>query len=166
MKVTPKFFSEEECSKLLLFFKEQELQTATIVGHFECVPETRKTKIFLWEYDVKLEMKFQATPMSFQFAEYSIGDHYDWHHDYDTHNNKKRIETCVINLNNEYEGGEFELEDHGKIELNVGDCLRFDSKLYHKVHPVTKGKRYSMVGWVYEPYSIEKLMRGVEEFCF
>ena len=85
------------------------------------------------------------------------------HDDHKANGTRRRIETCIVNLNKEYRGGEFELEQ-GIVELNVGDCLRFDSKLKHKVNPVLKGKRYSLTGWVYEPYSIEKILKGEEEF--
>ena len=161
MKIISNFFSKEECFNLILLHRKK-VQTALTVEHGYS-PTIRKTKVFIWSHDVNLENKFESSPMVFQFAEYSILDHYDWHNDYGTHNNRKRIQTCIINLNKEYEGGEFELEDHGKVELNVGDCLRFDSRIEHRVHPVTKGKRYSLTGWVYDPYSIEKLMRGEEE---
>ena len=148
MKIIQKFFSEEECFNLILSHKNKVDTALTIDYGYN--PRIRKTKVFIWSHDVNLENKFQSSPMVFQFAEYSILDHYAWHNDYGTHNNRKRIETCIINLNKEYEGGEFELENHGKVELSVGDCLRFDSRIEHRVHPVTKGKRYSLTGWVYD----------------
>ena len=54
-----------------------------------------------------------------------------------------------IKLKPDTGGGSFEIKDHDLIELNVGDCLRFDSKLDHRVKPVLKGKRYSLTGWIY-----------------
>lgn len=165
MKIIPKFFSKEECFNLILLHKNN-VNTALVVDQHnrQYNPLIRKTKVFVWSHDVNLEHKFQSSPMVFQFAEYSQLDHYNWHNDYITHNARKRIETCIVNLNNEYKGGEFELKNYGKIELDIGDCLRFDSRIDHKVYPVLKGKRYSLTGWVYEPYSIEKLLNGEEEF--
>ena len=88
--------------------------------------------------------------MTFQFSEYSKLNYYHWHNDFGTaQSNLKRTETCIILLNKEYQGGIFEIKDHDLIELNVGDCLRFDSKLDHRVKPVLKGKRYSLTGWIY-----------------
>ena len=77
--------------------------------------------------------------MTFQFSEYSKLNYYHWHNDFGTaQSNLKRTETCIILLNKEYQGGIFEIKDHDLIELNVGDCLRFDSKLDHRVKPVLK----------------------------
>ena len=53
-------------------------------------------------------------------------------------------------LNNDYEGGKFYMHDK-EIQLKKGDVLVFPSNfLYpHKVEPVTKGLRYSIISWVY-----------------
>jgi hypothetical protein len=53
-------------------------------------------------------------------------------------------------LNEDYEGGEFYMHDK-IIKLKKGDVLVFPSNfLYpHKVEPVIKGSRYSMISWVY-----------------
>jgi len=147
LKIIQKLFSEEECFNLILSHKNKVVTALTIEGF---IPTLRKTNVFVWTNDINMQNKFQSSPMTFQFAEYSLLHHYDWHNDYDTHNDRKRIETCIVNLNEEYEGGEFELADYGKVQLNVGDCLRFDSRIDHKVHPVIKGKRYSLTGWVYD----------------
>ena len=89
--------------------------------------------------------------MVFQFSEYSKLNYYHWHNDFKTSRlHCKRVETCVIPLNKEYQGGVFEIKDYDSIELNVGDCLRFDSRLDHRVNPVLKGKRYSLTGWRFE----------------
>jgi predicted 2-oxoglutarate/Fe(II)-dependent dioxygenase YbiX len=54
-------------------------------------------------------------------------------------------------LNNDYSGGEFFMFQDKKIKLNEGDVLIFPSNfLYpHKVDPVIKGTRYSMISWVW-----------------
>jgi hypothetical protein len=54
-------------------------------------------------------------------------------------------------LNNDYLGGEFFMFQDKKIKLNEGDVLIFPSNfLYpHKVDPVTKGTRYSIISWVW-----------------
>ena len=52
-------------------------------------------------------------------------------------------------LNDDYEGGEFIMFDDYKIPLKTGDVVIFPSVfLYpHKVMPVTKGTRHSLVLW-------------------
>ena len=57
-------------------------------------------------------------------------------------------------LNDNYEGGEFETLhlDQGKtviktIKPEKGSIILFPSYLHHRVKPVTKGTRYSVVAW-------------------
>ena len=54
-------------------------------------------------------------------------------------------------LNDDFEGGEFQLFEDTTISLKAGDLLIFPSNfLYpHRVLPVTKGTRHSYVSWVY-----------------
>lgn len=54
-------------------------------------------------------------------------------------------------LNDDYEGGEFVMWEDTVIPLKGGDLIVFPSNfLYpHRVDPVTKGERYSVVTWCY-----------------
>jgi PKHD-type hydroxylase len=65
--------------------------------------------------------------------------------------------TSIIQLSDEttYEGGDLILENVSesppeKIK-NQGTMLTFPSFIYHRLTPVTKGKRYSLVGWFEGP---------------
>ena len=66
----------------------------------------------------------------------------------------RKISVSVI-LNDDYEGGELEfLEiDHNgelrvtKITPEIGSAIIFPSYINHRVTPVTKGTRYSVVAW-------------------
>lgn len=147
------FLTKEECFDLILAYRKK-IQIARVLNN-ELSPE-RKSKVFVWGNDSIMESKFNSSNMIFQFSEYSKLNYYHWHNDFNTtQSDRKRIETCVISLNDEYQGGSFEIKDHDPIELNVGDCLRFDSKLEHRVNPVLKGKRYSLTGWVIQQNSIK-----------
>lgn len=85
---------------------------------------------------------------------YSPGGHYETHCDdsVDIH----RAATIIINLNNEYEGGElmfysgYKKEVLKTISLKKGDVVFFPSNFLfpHKINPITKGTRYSIVAWV------------------
>ena len=65
--------------------------------------------------------------------------------------------TVSLNDGLEYEGGEFEIDNRNnfheknihKLDMirNVGSLVVFPSFLYHRVKPVTKGTRYSLVIW-------------------
>ena len=61
------------------------------------------------------------------------------------------ILSCIGVLNDDYEGGEIEMFDDTKFDLEPGEVLIFPSVfLYpHKVCEITKGTRYSFVSWVY-----------------
>ncbi len=54
----------------------------------------------------------------------------------------------------EYEGGELEIwtgGDNFKCKMDKGEALFFPSWIPHQVHPVTKGTRKNLVGWVHGP---------------
>ena len=139
------FLTEEECFDFIVTYKNKVRRAGFINNEFSY---ERRSKVFIWKNDSVLENKFNSHDMVFQFSEYSKLNYYHWHNDFNTsQSDRKRIETCVVPLNKEYQGGLFEIENQDPIELNVGDCLIFDSKLEHRVKPVLKGKRYSLTAW-------------------
>ena len=63
-------------------------------------------------------------------------------------NEKTRKLSMSIILNDDYEGGEFEFYGHKKsIKPTKGTVIVFPSYMVHRVKPVTKGIRYSVVAW-------------------
>ena len=64
--------------------------------------------------------------------------------------NKVRKLSMTIILNDEFEGGEFELLGHQKpVEENgMGTVIIFPSYMVHRVRPITSGTRYSLVAWI------------------
>jgi PKHD-type hydroxylase len=111
-----------------------------------------------------------------QFTQYKGKDkqHYNWHVDanpapYDENSRenwkgKIRKLSCCINLSDpkDYEGGMFYVAVDGKIGIKKevqrvremseqGSIIVFPSQIYHKVTPVTKGTRYSLVCWTIGP---------------
>ena len=88
-----------------------------------------------------------------QFTEYPEGGFYDWHMDCDTHMAheppvRKISMTLLLNDPSEFEGGNLELTGPGKIaELKQGHAIMFASFLSHRVAPVTRGVRQSLVVW-------------------
>ena len=96
-----------------------------------------------------------------QYTEYH-GDesgHYNWHHDIDWLRNdgldRKLSVTVQLSNPDEYEGGKFsfgELEAPKEEMLKKkGTVLVFPSYIQHKVEPVTKGVRKSLVSWFEGP---------------
>jgi PKHD-type hydroxylase len=107
---------------------------------------------------------------SCQFTKYKLNQFYDWHCDswenvYNTPDNKdthqkirKLSVTCSLSDPKDYEGGELEFDfrnmDPDKKSVRKcaeikqrGSIVVFPSHIWHRVKPVTKGTRYSLVIW-------------------
>ena len=56
--------------------------------------------------------------------------------------------TLLLSDPSTFEGGELEFMSKGKTaKLKQGQAIFFSSWLQHRVKPVTKGERYSLVMW-------------------
>jgi PKHD-type hydroxylase len=110
-----------------------------------------------------------------QFGQYKDGGHYDWHQDASGQNphGESRKLSLVIPLTDpstfeggklEFYGGDRPMEDLDLGDGNVvpaeqikkdiatqGSVIVFDSRDFHRVTPVTKGVRYSIVCWTVGP---------------
>jgi PKHD-type hydroxylase len=106
-----------------------------------------------------------------QVTRYKKGEYYNWHKDgpsdslsaYDNPANSfidgkvRKISFSLI-LNDDFEGGDFEFCSYEAgesmitpIKAKRGDMIFFPSGMEHRVRPVTKGTRYSLVGWFVGP---------------
>ena len=105
-----------------------------------------------WEYDLTYLKGIQVT-------KYDKGDKYEWHCDYgaelDNRHTRKLSATLLITDPTEFKGGELEIIDyHGNTtttEKTKGTMIIFDSRSPHRVTPVTKGTRVSLVAWMLGP---------------
>jgi PKHD-type hydroxylase len=96
-----------------------------------------------------------------QYTEYHASEngHYDFHHDIDWQRNdgfdRKISVTVQLSDPSEYEGGDFVFTETSTPEPDQakqkGSVLVFPSYLVHKVTPVTKGVRKSLVAWFEGP---------------
>jgi len=88
-----------------------------------------------------------------QFTEYPEGGFYDWHMDTDVNMRyeppvRKISMTLLLSPESQFEGGDLELMAKGKrASLKQGHAIIFASFLNHRVAPVTKGVRQSLVMW-------------------
>lgn len=92
-----------------------------------------------------------------QFTKYGLNQHYDWHVDVNegTESNEHRKLSAVLMLTGpkDYEGGELELNIGGNpdnpmvLKPEAGTVVFFYSHIPHRVRPVTKGNRASLVVW-------------------
>ena len=117
-----------------------------------------------WRYQIKAAESCQIT-------RYKKGGFYKFHRDgYGDHlsayNNPKnafmhgyvRKLSMSVMLNDNFDGGAFEFATYGKeecvvtpIEATAGSVIVFPSSMEHRVAPVTKGTRYSLVCWFVGP---------------
>jgi len=114
-----------------------------------------------------------------QITEYKKGQFYNWHADglsdrlsmYTKEQvgdnelmlGKVRKLSMTILLNDGYRGGEFQFKTQGSLKekyetkistldvLKKGSVIVFPSSMVHRVTPVTKGVRYSVVAWFLGP---------------
>jgi PKHD-type hydroxylase len=88
-----------------------------------------------------------------QYTEYPAGGFYDWHIDSDINGIneppvRKISMTCLLSHESEFEGGGLELMSDGKIARpKQGQAIFFASYIRHRVIPITKGVRKSLVVW-------------------
>ena len=111
----------------------------------------------LWRFDLRTALE------SIQYTEYyaSENGHYDWHQDigHGALPSKRKISiTIQLSESEEYDGGELLIctgsngdgvLDNNKIcPRGKGVAVLFPSYMMHRVTPVTKGVRKSLVLWV------------------
>ena len=159
-------------SKLIPWHSLWAITDAVVSEHSRVDPSIRKTKIGWIPFNKHPELKavFQeniqeALPIvapqfssvqelnepNLQYTLYGPEDFYDWHKDGSFDGFKKRRVSVTLLLKNADGGGVFELENVGEIPLQPGDMIIFPSYKRHRVTPITKGKRHSLVGW-FEPH--------------
>ena len=88
-----------------------------------------------------------------QYTEYPEGGFYDWHVDNDINMQneppvRKISMTCLLSPEHEFEGGDLQLIKEDKVaKLKQGHAIFFASFIRHRVAPVTRGNRKSLVMW-------------------
>ena len=112
-----------------------------------------------WKYNI-------VAAESCQVTRYTKDGYYSWHRDgMGSHNevkdepdneflhgNVRKLSMSIV-LNSDFEGGDFELRDlvDRVSRLEEGSIIVFPSFMGHRVAPVTKGIRYSLVTWFVGP---------------
>jgi PKHD-type hydroxylase len=172
----PNFFTEEEVGRIRSTWNDEMARNAAVnnAGKEEMRDELRKSQIMFlkpgdndWIYD-KLaaaciqtntnRFKFEITGFQteLQLASYSNTGFFDWHMDFgpgDISNRKLSI-TVQLSESDEYEGGDLQFMINQKVvdaPRTKGTAIIFPSFALHRVSPVTKGCRKSIVGWIAGP---------------
>ena len=136
------------------------IDTKTRTSHISWIPFKKMPDMYK---DIERIMKttngnhfgfdgMQITEMA-QYTEYPEGGFYDWHIDSDTNFAhepvvRKISMTLLLSPENEFEGGDLELMTEGKAaKLKQGHAIFFASFIRHRVTPVIRGNRKSLVMW-------------------
>ena len=136
------------------------LDTKTRTSHISWIPFNKMTEMYK---QLELVMKqtngnhfgfdgMAITEMA-QYTEYPAGGFYDWHADNDVNCAheppvRKISMTCLLSPENEFEGGDLELMSEGKVaKIKQGHAVFFASFIRHRVKPVIRGNRKSLVMW-------------------
>ena len=124
------------------------------------------TDIFYWNF-IKKEIerlysfykaKFPKMTTSkinqIDLLKYSKGGKYEIHTDHSMTESTRHL-SVIINLNDNYEGGDLIFTDQKekeikRLKLNKGSIVFFPSNFMypHSIKPITKGVRYSIVSWL------------------
>jgi len=117
-----------------------------------------------WRFDIKSCESCQVTRYKkggfYGFHNDGAGDHLSAYDIPDNHflDGRVRKLSMSIILNDNFEGGAFEFATYNKekctitpIKATTGSIIIFPSSVEHRVAPVTKGIRYSVVCWFLGP---------------
>ena len=117
-----------------------------------------------WRYDIKAAESVQITRYKkggfYSLHQDGIGDHLAAYNNPDNaflHGHVRKLSMSIM-LNDNFEGGAFEFASYSKeqckitpIEAEGGSVIVFPSSIEHRVAPITKGTRYSVVVWFLGP---------------
>ena len=164
IKTFENFLSQEECDFILNKYKNELILSEARVANGDYKSRkssvgwidelngvnNRLTDLLKTSYNIR---GIEVTGLGpFQFTEYKVGEYFDWHSDRSREYYRDRFVSMVIQLNDNYSGGIFEIKDIKNnlipIKQNAGNLFMFDSGLKHRVTPVMGGIRYSLVNWV------------------
>jgi|TARA_R110002124_G_scaffold92995_1_gene236183 PKHD-type hydroxylase len=174
VETTTPLFTPDQCQKIIDAGRRQKPQQASVgMGRPQGGVDTKKrTTTISWIPFKEMEPMYndinifiqkanknhfgfgdiQITEQA-QFTEYPEGGFYDWHMDTDVNMQyeppvRKISMTLLLSPENQFEGGNLELMAPGKkVNLKQGHAIIFASFLNHRVAPVTKGVRQSLVMW-------------------
>ena len=173
VETTGPIFTPEQCKMIIEAGRSEPKQTGQVGGgsggtvdtktrtsHISWIPF--KKMLDMYKDIEKLMQKTNRNHFGFdgmtltepaQYTEYPEGGFYDWHIDSDTNFAheppvRKISMTCLLSPENEFEGGDLEVMSECKVaKLRQGQIVFFASFVRHRVKPVIKGNRKSLVMW-------------------
>jgi len=169
-----KYFSDEEIDKIFEITKDEKFQSGIAGGvvnqsyrrsNVKWIPYNKETK---WIYDKLTVIVKSSNRDMWNFdlvgfgEEIQIGEYrddelgfYDWHLDVGENSDYRKLSISVqLTDPDTYEGGELYFKtgkNERKADSGKGTVVIFPSYFLHKVTPVTKGIRHSLVVWITGP---------------
>jgi PKHD-type hydroxylase len=173
VETTSPIFTPEQCQLIINAGRSEKQETAQVGGGsvgtidtkvrtshiswipFKKMPEMYKTIETLMLKTNNNHFGFENMQLTepAQYTEYPEGGFYDWHIDSDVEGKneppvRKISMTCLLSHESEFEGGGLELMSDGKIARpKQGNAIFFASYIRHRVVPISKGVRKSLVMW-------------------
>ena len=173
VETTGPIFTPEQCQLIINAGRSEPVQdgqvgggnagvidTKTRTSHISWIPFNKMPEMYSTLENVMLRTNnnhfgFEGMKITeqAQYTEYPSGGFYDWHMDSDVVGIneppvRKISMTCLLSHESEFEGGGLELMSDGKIARpKQGQAIFFASYIRHRVIPITKGVRKSLVMW-------------------
>ena len=161
IELIKKYIDKKAFNKLST--KNGDTEFRNVFGH-TLTRDSISDKIFFKHIDRVIQQHYPHYKFKFPYLitnnlnqvdllKYEIGGKYEIHidHGYST----ERTLTFILNLNEDYEGGDFVFYNQNKTEMKrikckTGTCIMFPSNFQypHRIDPITKGTRYSIVAWL------------------
>ncbi len=164
-------FSDTEMDQLIADFEPMLEQAKLGIGHG--IAGIRRSQVVLiekagkhdwlyqrfWKAAQEMNDRFFCVDISdiegnIQIARYDSTDQgfYDWHTDFaDVAPNRKISISVQLSRPEDYEGGDLEIffrTPPFKMDRSRGAFIAFPSFAVHRVTPVTRGTRWSLVAWI------------------
>lgn len=166
------YFSAAECQRVIALGAELAPMDGGVTADARAAPDVRRSTIHAvarsertgWLY-AKLENAVAEVNQGYRFelegigelqlARYGPGHFYDWHLDIGKGSLSTRKLSVSLQLSDpaDYDGGDLEIQfdKDGPSPKAIGTLIVFPSYLCHRVMPVTRGERWSLVAWVHGP---------------
>ena len=168
-------FLPHEIDRILDLWKEDKTIKATLSGNNTYDDELRKSSVMFikeekeneWIYNKLAGLAMNCNNERYwfdilgfhhelQLTRYSEGDFFDWHLDFGAGEISARKLSITMQLSDpdDYEGGDLQFMINQKVvnaPREKGTIIVFPSFINHRVTPITKGVRQSIVGWVSGP---------------
>ena len=175
-KAAPGAFSAEDCDRIIALRDslEQESGVTTTFGSETSYRESQVSWVkpaeeTRWIFEKVGQLVGQVNQNTYrmdltgfgeplQLATYRVGHHYDWHTDTGGEESRAgaRKLSFIVQLSDEadYDGGEVQVRygpEPMPLQKARGTFIVFPAYVLHRVRPIERGERLSLVGWMAGP---------------